>query len=266
MMMIQEADAHKTFKEVNPEAFRKNMNFGPNVTVLTVPMLSPVMGPTVIYPVLLKDGDGLTLIDTGMFGQYDSLVQAILQAGEQLSSIKRIILTHQDIDHIGNLPVLVREIPGVQLFAHPGDIPVISGSESMLKMTPELITGMPQAFQEQINAFLEQLTQLGEITELHDGDQLPWGGGAEVIHTPGHTPGHICLYLPQEKLLLAADELRVADGRLAGPAESATPDMPLALRSLRKLDGLPVQSIVCYHGGRYDGSPQALIDSLAGRL
>ncbi|WNS40977.1 MBL fold metallo-hydrolase [Paenibacillus sp. MMS20-IR301] len=241
-------------------------NFGPNIIVLTVPMMSPVLGPTLIYPVLLKDDDGLTLIDTGMFGQYDSLIQAIEQAGENLSSIKRIILTHQDIDHIGNLPVLVRELPGVQLFAHPGDIPVISGRQTMLKMTPERISKMPPVFQEQINAFLSQLAQLGKITELHDGQQLPWGGGAEVIHTPGHTPGHICLYLPQEKLLLAADELRVVEGKLAGPAESATPDMPLALRSLHKLEGLAVQSILCYHGGYYDGSPQELIAELTAGL
>jgi glyoxylase-like metal-dependent hydrolase (beta-lactamase superfamily II) len=242
------------------------MNDESRVIVLNVPMLSPVMGPTRIYPVLLKDDDGLTLIDTGMFGQYGSLVQAIEEAGEQLSGIKRILLTHQDIDHIGNLPELVRDLPGVQLFAHPGDIPVISGKQSMLKMTPGRISKMPQAFQQQINRFLEQLAQLGKITELHDGEQLAWGGGAEVIHTPGHTPGHICLHIPQEKLLLAADELRVAEGKLMGPMESATPDMPLALHSLRKLDGLAVQHVVCYHGGRYEGSPQTLIDTLSSTL
>ncbi|KAI7258812.1 hypothetical protein KC345_g10474 [Hortaea werneckii] len=133
-------------------------------------------------------------------------------------------------------------------------------------MTPERISRMPLAFQEQINIFLDQLAQLGEITALQDGQRLPWGGGAEVIHTPGHTPGHISLYIPQEKLLLAADELRVVEGRLAGPMESATPDMPLALQSLNKLSRLPVRNVLCYHGGWYDGSPQPLIDTLVSAL
>ncbi|MNI87666.1 putative metallo-hydrolase YflN [compost metagenome] len=101
-----------------------------------------------------------------------------------------------------------------------------------------------------------------EISELQDGQRLPWAGGIEIIHTPGHTPGHICLYLPDQELLLAADELRVLEGQLAGPWDAATPDMPLALRSLRKLKDLPVRSILCYHGGLFEGSPQPLIDSL----
>ncbi len=240
------------------------MNISPKIIVLNVPMISPIMGPTMIYPVLLKDEDGLTLIDTGMFGQSDALLQAIENSGEPLSNLKRIILTHQDIDHIGNLPLLAAKLPGIQLFAHPGDLPVINGSQPMLKMTPQRIAQMPPAFQEQMNLFLEQLTQLSSITELHDGQQLPWGGGIEIIHTPGHTPGHISLYVPGEELLLAADELRVVDGQLAGPAESATPDMPLALRSLRKLEGRKIRSVLCYHGGLYEGSPQELIDTLAG--
>lgn len=233
---------------------------------LTVPMLSPVMGPTEIFPVLLKDEDGLTLIDTGMFGQYESLVQAISDSGEQLSDIRRIIITHQDIDHIGNLALLARELPGVRLFIHPDDLPAVTASQPMIKMNPQRVSQMPQAFQEQFSQFLEQLQTLDGITELHDGEHLPWGGGLEIIHTPGHTPGHICLYVLEEELLLAADELRVVEGKLAGPAESATPDMPLALRSLRKLEGRPIQSVLCYHGGLYEGSPQGLIDELTGSL
>lgn len=240
------------------------MIIGQNVIVLTIPF-----GQSEVHPVLLKDEDGLTLIDTGMFDQYDALIQAIKDAGEEPSGIKRIILTHQDSDHIGNLPALARALPGVQLFAHPGDLPVINGSQPMLKMTPERLAQMPQARREEFHSFLEQLKQLGqlkEITELHDGGQLPWGGGLEIIHTPGHTPGHICLYLPDQELLLAADELRVMDGQLAGPSEVFTPDMPLALRSLLKLKDLPIRSVLCYHGGLYEGSPQGLIVSLTEAL
>lgn len=237
------------------------MNIGHNVIALTIPL-----GPSEVHPVLLKDEDGLTLIDTGMFDQYDALIQAVKDAGEAPSSIKRIILTHQDTDHIGNLPALARELPDAQLFAHPGDLPVINGSQPMLKMTPERIAQLPQARQEEFQQFLEQLRQLKDITELHDGEHLPWGGGLEIIHTPGHTPGHICLYLPEQKLLLAADELRIVDGKLAGPWDAATPDMPLALRSLLKLKDLPIRSVLCYHGGLYEGSPQALIGSLTEAL
>ncbi|MNE44970.1 putative metallo-hydrolase YflN [compost metagenome] len=219
-----------------------------------------------MHPVLLVDEDGLTLIDTGMFDQYEALIKAIEEAGEAPSSLKRIILTHQDTDHIGNLPALARQFPGVRLFAHPGDLPVISGSQPMLKMTPERIAQLPPERREAFGRFLEQLKQLPEIEELQDAERLPWGGGLEIIHTPGHTPGHICLYLREQELLLAADELRVLGGELAGPWDAATPDMPLALRSLLKLKDLPVRTILCYHGGVYEGSPQALIGTLTESL
>ena len=87
-----------------------------------------------------------------------------------------------------------------------------------------------------------------------DGELLPLQGGTRVIHTPGHTPGHICLFVEQENLLLAADALRVVGGSLVGPAEAVTPDMPEALRSLRKLAELPVKRVLCYHGGLYEGA------------
>ncbi|QWU18266.1 Glyoxylase, beta-lactamase superfamily II [Paenibacillus sophorae] len=226
-------------------------------------MLSPIFGPTEIYPALLKDEDGLTLVDTGMLGQFEALKQTVEDSGAQVSDIKRVIITHQDIDHIGNLQELVDRIPGLELLAHADDIPYLNGSLPLVKFSPERIAQMPGGFQDLAHNFLKCLPGLGAFTVLKDGDMLPWGGGVEVIHTPGHTPGHICLYLPNDKLLLAADELCVVEGKLAGPAEWATPDMPLALHSLRKLEGRPIAKVLCYHGGLFEGSPQPLIEELA---
>lgn len=156
------------------------MQIRPNIIVLTIPL-----GESQVHPVLLVDEDGLTLIDTGMFDQYEALIKAIEEAGEAPSSLKRIILTHQDTDHIGNLPALARQFPGVRLFAHPGDLPVISGSQPMLKMTPERIAQLPPERREAFGRFLEQLKQLPEIEELHDAEQLPWGAGLRLSILPG---------------------------------------------------------------------------------
>jgi glyoxylase-like metal-dependent hydrolase (beta-lactamase superfamily II) len=70
-----------------------------------------------------------------------------------------------------------------------------------------------------------------------------------VILTPGHTPGHICLYLERSRTLVAGDALTASEGRLQGPNASATQDMPTACQSVRKLADLDLQAIVCYHGG-----------------
>ncbi|SET93996.1 MBL fold metallo-hydrolase [Paenibacillus sp. NFR01] len=233
-------------------------DWGAQVIMLTIPMNNDE-----IHPILLKDDDGYTLIDTGVPGGSEALIAAIEGAGARLEDIKRILITHQDLDHIGNLPVLKRRLPEAEILAHPGDIPAITGSKPMIKMTEARLAAMPEAIRQNTQRFLEQLKTLGDITELNDGDRLPYGGGIQIIHTPGHTPGHISLYVPDQELLLAADELRIIGGELEGPAPEFTPDLPLALASLRKFAGLKVRSIICYHGGVYEGSPQRLIDKLS---
>lgn len=237
------------------------MKIGPNVIVLDVPMES-FFGKTTIYPVLLKDEDGLTLIDTGMLSQFEPLRDAIVAAGEDPANIKRIILTHQDIDHIGNVPALLDLLPDTALLAHEDDVPYITGEQPFIKLTKERVAQMDTEIKQQFEDFIPRLPDLRFAHILKDGDKLPYGGGVEIIHTPGHTPGHICLYVPAQKLLLAADELRVVDGELAGPAEAATPDMPLALASLDKLTGLDIEKVLCYHGGFYDQDVASRIQTL----
>lgn len=237
------------------------MNIGNQLLILKVPIES-FFGKTTIYPVLLKDEDGLTLIDTGMLGQLEPLRKAISDVGEDISRLKRIILTHQDIDHIGNVHALLDLLPNTALLAHKDDVPYMTGERPFVKLTPERIKQMDTVFRQQAEDMIRRLPDLRFAHILEDGEHLPYGGGIQIIHTPGHTPGHISLYVPAQKLLLAADELLVVEGELVGPAESATPDMPLALKSLDKLAVLDVEKILCYHGGYYDQNVQARLQTL----
>jgi hypothetical protein len=70
---------------------------------------------------------------------------------------------------------------------------------------------------------------------LTDNEELPYCGGITIIWTPGHTPGHICLYLKQYKLLIAGDALYANEGSLVLPPQSINFDMDLSIRSLKKL-------------------------------
>ncbi|MWV44355.1 MBL fold metallo-hydrolase [Paenibacillus sp. HJL G12] len=213
-------------------------------------------------PVLLWDDSGATLVDTGNIGQMDQVTQAVEDAGLQLSDIKRIIVTHQDIDHISNLAELTAEYPDIEVWAHADEVPYITGVKPLIKMTDERLAKMPEAAQSAIRSLFDRLPSIRIAREIKDGELLDIHGGMRVIHTPGHTPGHICLYMPKEKMLLAADELRVVNGELAGPAEAFTPDMEEAVRSMHKLKDLPLDNIFCYHGGLYDQAPSVRLAEL----
>ncbi|MFB5674443.1 MBL fold metallo-hydrolase [Paenibacillus terreus] len=226
------------------------MQISTKVKILEVPFDS-AFGPSTIHPALLKDDDGLTLVDTGMITQFDRLRDAVAAAGEDFNSIKRVIITHQDIDHIGNMGAIADLLPDTAFLAHEADIPYITGDKPFLKLSPERISQMEGVMREETDAFLRRLPDFRFAHVLEDGETLPYGGGIQIIHTPGHTPGHISIYVPGDRLLLAGDAMRVVNSELLGPAEHVTPDMAQALASLDRLVDLDIGQIVCYHGGLY---------------
>lgn len=160
-----------------------------DITVLNLHIVTPA-GKNPIYPVMLRDEDGITLVDTGMIGQFAELQSALEHEGVQLSDIKRIILTHSDIDHMGNLSALVNAVPEVEIWAHSDEIPYITGKEPMIKFTPERKALLPKPIAELAEQLISQRTEFKISKVLEDGDMLPLQGGIQVIHTPG-TPQDI---------------------------------------------------------------------------
>ena len=192
---------------------------------------------------ILDEQHGPTLVDTALPDQMQAIAAALDEAGIEARDLERIIITHQDLDHIGSAAALVRE-SGAQVLAHPKDVPFIEGGRRILKLTPELLEQRPQ-----MREMLERLQPVGVDGRLEDGDRLDLAGGIRVIFTPGHTPGHISLYLEDPKILISGDALTSQGGTLNGPNQAMTLDTQTADESVGKLAGLDVQTIVCYHGG-----------------
>jgi glyoxylase-like metal-dependent hydrolase (beta-lactamase superfamily II) len=90
---------------------------------------------------------------------------------------------------------------------------------------------------------------------LVGGERLPYCGGIKVIHTPGHTVGHICLYLEQSRTLVAGDALAVEGGVLRPSLPALSHDVDQAVASLKQLSSVDIAAIICYHGGLYQDRP-----------
>lgn len=240
----------------------RNMNINEQIEMLE---LALKMGEHdfIIHPVVIRDEQSYVLVDTGMPGSYGLIIEQLTQAGIDPSAPHSIILTHQDIDHVGSLP----QFKGgtVKVYAHADDQPYIDGLKPMIKFYGERKEGMIASLpQELASAFVSTFSgQEQNVTDLlSDGAKLPFGGGLTVIHTPGHTPGHVCLYHEPSKTLIAGDALVVADGQLRGPNPPVTPDMPLALASVRKLKNYDIETVICYHGGLFKGDVHKAIDTI----
>jgi glyoxylase-like metal-dependent hydrolase (beta-lactamase superfamily II) len=194
---------------------------------------------------LISDAEhGLTLVDAALPGQADLIEAAIAKEGLSASDITQIVLTHQDMDHIGSLNVLQKRT-NAQVIAHMVEIPYIEGIER----SPKYPSAERLAANPGLAELLSNIERSKVDVAVNDGEELTKSAGAVVIPTPGHTFGHISLYLPRTKTLIAGDALVAEAGKLQGPMPMATPDMETAMLSVKRLAELEIDTIVCYHGG-----------------
>jgi glyoxylase-like metal-dependent hydrolase (beta-lactamase superfamily II) len=243
------------------------MRLADGVEVLGL-LMRGVAGQAVIYPTLLWDDDTAVLVDAGFPGMLQQIREAMGSAGLSFDRLDKVIVTHQDIDHIGSLPDIVREASHkVEVLAHEEERPYIEGRKPLIKMNParvlKMAESLPEEQRRQMEALFANPPKAAVDEAVADGQVLPYCGGITVIFTPGHTPGHICLYLNQSKILVAGDAMVVAEGELRGPNPRSAHDIDTAVKSLQKLMRYNIETVVCYHGGVYKDSANKRIAELA---
>ena len=153
--------------------------------------------------VIGKPGTGdLSVIDAGLMGKGRYKIESIVGEGIELSDIKRVIMTHTHLDHIGCLAEIRKEIPHAELWVHrseaepleQGDERAVWGMDMFQSMCQAQYGIKPGSFKFQVDRMLE------------GGESLNIGGMAwEVLHIPGHSLGSIGLYYRPEKILIPGD-------------------------------------------------------------
>ncbi|MDZ5471547.1 MBL fold metallo-hydrolase [Bacillus sp. 31A1R] len=218
----------------------------------------------VLCPTLISDGKDAILIDAGMPGSLNQIQAEMEKQGLSLGQLRAIIITHQDLDHIGGVPELLEAIgDGVKIFAHELDRPYIEGKLPLIKTDiNKMSKQVLQSFSDSDRELYKNPPKFKVDEIIADGDELPFFTGIKVISTPGHTPGHISLYVSEEKTLVAADALMNINGRLIGPVPQTTLDMSTAQQSVRKLLEYEIKTLICYHGGICEDQVKEQLTSL----
>ncbi|WP_068774868.1 MBL fold metallo-hydrolase [Paenibacillus sp. FJAT-26967] len=231
-----------------------------------------VMGKTVtIHPTVIWDRNELILVDTAYPGQFPLLAQAISSAGLSMERLSKVIISHQDLDHIGGLPAIKEQFPDVEVIASAIDQPYIQGDKRLLKLTPDAIAeavnslpeGVPDEWKSAFKHTLENPPKAHVDTTVANEEELPVCGGIIIIHTPGHTPGHLSLYHKASRTLIAADALIVEQGVLAAPDPLYCHDFELANTSIQQFLNYDIRQVICFHGGLYDRDCNKRIAELA---
>lgn len=216
---------------------------------------------------LIFDEENVILVDGGLPGQLQYIREEMNKAGVEIERINKIIITHHDLDHIGSLSSIVDNSNNkIEVLAHSDEKPYIEGDKMPIKFTPERLNSIPE---DRRNQMIEQVRILKKSKvdrTIEDEEELNYCGGIKIIHTPGHTLGHICLYLEKYKTLVSGDALNVVNGQLVGPKPEYTFNMSQAMKSLKKLTKYNIEKVICYHGGVFSNNPNERIAEIINNI
>ena len=163
-----------------------------------------------VFPYLfVEDRDNLTLIDPSFLSQLPILEKYLLNVGYDIKNVRRIILTHVHVDH-SQAANEIKKRSGAKIYSHWIESRYLSHdppyqgpptTQDTVDKLEKLGVSMKSLIKE-YGSFEVEPTRVDE--QVSDGDMI---GSLKVIHTPGHTPGHISLYYEKDKLLLGADSI-----------------------------------------------------------
>ena len=208
-------------------------------------------GGTNLYVIAEQE---LTLIDTGLPGSYAGILNFVRRIGRSVEDIGSIIITHNHIDHIGAVQDL-RKFTDMRVFTHKAGL-AESGTDPSYPEGLRRLLRIPFLHRVRRHFVLEP----GDVDiQLEGGEILKPLGGLRVVPTPGHTPGSICLYAPERKLLFVGDALQRRRKKLRLPAKMVSTDLVAAIASVKKMAELDLE-IICFGHGR------PLFEGVHGRL
>jgi len=197
---------------------------------------------------VVRSDDGVTIVDTGLPGNAGKIVDYVQSIGHHRSDVKTIVLTHSDMDHAGSAAQL-KGITNARVAIHEADAPRLSGEKA-----PKAVKGMLGLFLHLASAIM-RFTTLNPDVLLKDSDNID---SLTVIHTPGHTEGSICLYLPTRALFVGDALLTNDAGMLSLPRKSMSIDLDLAKESIRKISELEYSVLLPGHGPPIEHDASAL--------
>jgi hydroxyacylglutathione hydrolase len=167
-------------------------------------------------------GEQLCLVDTGPVGGEHFIVSALSEMGLSEKDVRRVINTHEHPDHVGG-NTFFKETAQPRFACHARAVRWIESLENQFKERP-------------VYGFYSLAGQSIQVHQkLQDGDEIDLGGGTTltVIFTPGHSPGSISLFCPQDGSLIVGDAIQPVDGL---PLYN---DLVLTRESLKRLMDLP---------------------------
>ncbi|MFD2044292.1 MBL fold metallo-hydrolase [Ornithinibacillus salinisoli] len=200
------------------------------------------------------------LIDAGMPGSTEEIKRVIANRFGESSKPEAIILTHGHFDHVGTITDLIEEWK-VPVYAHELEFPYLTGEKSY----PEPDVTVEGGMLAKISAmYPNESIDIGKYVKPLPTDHIPGLPEWKIIHTPGHSPGHVSLFRETDSLLISGDALITVrqdsfykvltqQPEVNGPPRYLTTDWKAAKTSVEKLTSLNPNTVIPGHGQAMGG-------------
>lgn len=191
---------------------------------------------------LLVDGEALFLIDTGMTSNANEILKYIKKLGFKPENLKQILITHADPDHYGAADA-IRKLTGAAVCTSKIEAEAMTKGTTSRPIIPKgIFAFLFPLFRRMLTSPPTEVDQI-----LNDGETLPILGGLRVISAPGHTPGQIVFFLPEEKILFAGDAITIVNKKPDAITDARTGDVELAKKTFSTLMKLDPEIICAGH-------------------
>jgi len=155
-----------------------------------------------VYIIGRSESKDLSMIDAGLVGKGGYKISYIKRLGIDIEDIKRIIMTHTHLDHIGCFSEILKQMPWAELWVHTNEAVQLENGDERTVHGMEMFKDMCQAqYNLKDGDFRFQVQK-----KLNGGERLEIGDMIwDVLHIPGHSAGSIALYNKTDKILIPGD-------------------------------------------------------------
>ena len=208
------------------------------------------------------DDDGsVTLVDASHRFGVGRLLAGLAAMGKHPADVRRLLLTHAHADHAGGAAQLVEAagLDGVSAHAADADYFRAGTSPPRDRSLPGLrgfLAGLPMP---------NRFPAVAVKAELTAGETLDVAGGLEVIHTPGHTPGHVSLLHRGTGVLVTGDAIWNMRRRLSWPFLAFCTDVRLTQQTAEVLGDLEYDVAAFTHGPEIRGGAREAVRGFLAR-
>ena len=185
---------------------------------------------------ILDCNEGVVIIDGGMTPKaVQNIEDGLKELGKKWTDVSLILITHKHGDHVKNLPRLVE------------------------------LTGAPVKSEEHEALLIKDAVGV-EVGGLKHNELVPYCGGIQVIHVPGHSEGNACYYLNKQKTIIAGDTIfEDEEGELCPPPERYCLDVKQATKEIKRLLEYNFDSLLITHGEDIEERAKEKVEQLVER-